>query len=137
MRIWKRLEQCRVDHAENGAVGPDTKCEGEHGNGGKARRLGELATGKSDVAQGVLQLCPSALITGGFLDEAEVAESPLRDIARLVGRKTVSEIVCSPLVEMKAHLLGHVALQFLFAYEHAQSAGESGEQVHGWRVAAS
>ncbi len=51
MRIRQRLEQSRVDHAENGGVGADAEGEREHGHGGKGRRLAELPQGIAEVEE--------------------------------------------------------------------------------------
>lgn len=79
--VRKRFEEHAVYHAENGGVGPDTKREGEDGDGGESGIPAEATEGvtdvlqkdferdaRSDVAHAILDLFHAAQIAEGFLE---------------------------------------------------------------------
>ena len=78
----------------------------------------------------VLQPAPAAILAGPFLEAGDVAELPLGGVAGFFRRQAVGLPVGRALLEMEAHLLGHVALQFAFAEEGAEGTGEA-ERIHG------
>src|SRR5438309_9725112 len=49
LRIWQRLEQHAVDDTEHRGVRPDTEREREHGHGGEAGVLQQLAEGEFEI----------------------------------------------------------------------------------------
>jgi len=49
------LEQDSVDEAKNDGVRPDAESKSQHGHGGEAGILGELADGEFEIAHGVIR----------------------------------------------------------------------------------
>src|SRR5207302_11061166 len=49
----QRSKQHGVDDAEDGGIGPDTQCECEHGYGGEAGVLKQLAKGEFEIIHNV------------------------------------------------------------------------------------
>src|SRR5437016_3285403 len=63
LRIWQRLEQHAVDDAEHRGVRPDTEREREHGHGGEAGVLQQLAEGEAQIIHDVVATDLSRLLT--------------------------------------------------------------------------
>ena len=52
----QRLQEHRVNHAEDGGVRADAEAEGEHGDDGEAGMFEELAQSVADVGHHILDL---------------------------------------------------------------------------------
>ena len=68
-----------------------------------------------------------AQVTRAFLDLLHAAELPLRRMARLVGAHAMLFVFRRLQLEMRAHLLGHVGVEFFLPEQRAEFA----ERPHG------
>src|SRR2546422_1612145 len=61
----QRAEQHRVEHAEHGGVCPDAQRQREHGHGGEAGILQQLAESEAEIIHGSssVESCPWSLVS--------------------------------------------------------------------------
>jgi len=74
----ERVEQRRVDDAEDGGRGADAERDGQDGDGREARRLAQEPRGKADVQRQTVPPHPPTRFVEPLLGGHDVAEAPAR-----------------------------------------------------------
>jgi hypothetical protein len=124
LRQRQRPQQHRVAHAKHRGVCANAKCESEHGDQGEARMLAQRARRVAQVTRELLEPYERTLLATALLDLLAPTEFPLRRVTCLLGRHPIRHVILGALIQMKPHLLGHLAVEFFFAEECAEFGEE-------------
>ena len=110
LRIRKRLQENRVDHAENGRVGADAEREREQCGKREPRRVEQ----RTDAVSSILDECfdpgETALIAIRFFDLHHASEIPSCGAQRLIGGHSLTLVLLRRHLQMKAHLIVQLAV---------------------------
>ena len=88
--VRQRLDQQRMDDAEDGRVGADAERQRQDGHCGKARRPAQHPRGVVQIPPGIIQPAQGAFVAVALLHLLDAAERALRRESGLVGRQAAA-----------------------------------------------
>jgi hypothetical protein len=131
LRIGQRLEQNRVDRAEDGRAGANAEGEREHAEDREPRRTAQPAEGVTGVrercADDVLPPVRSHL----FLRDRGVAERHTRGPPGVIGGESAANQIRRRLVVVVLHFVRDVAIHGSSVRERVHAVCELTPQRHG------
>src|SRR6185437_15652882 len=107
----QRLQQDRVNQAENGTVCANAQREREHGNNRKSRSVAESSHSISQVAEEVMQKMEAASLAAAFLVSFHCAEFQAGAAERCVWLESATREFLRSLPDMELDFLVHIGVE--------------------------